>query len=347
MHSKVSHPRAGILNLDTCGPFIKGHDVEGESKFMLIGTYTWLRPPDDNPEEEVEEHPPIEVAEGEEEQWPEIEDVEDEREEVQEREEEQPRREDEEEGQAPRQEEAPPAPKIEVLRVGIPLKGKGKEDVLSGAMDLYLQLRADGFPVQGIHTDRGREFMNSRFKQWTRSRCIMHTTNGGEDLQANGRVERAVQEIKRMTKRLLHGSEMDKSWWPMALRYLMETSRMRRKHEDMKIPAFGEKVLVKKRIWRTKALEATHESSRYLAPMIEAHGHCILRQDGRWGVAPYVIKNIQSPPPPTEEMWLALMEEAERDEVQERRRVRGKRPLHQGDGEGLLRLRSMLKEEAK
>ena len=37
MHSKVSHPRAGILNLDTCGPFIKGHDVEGESKFMLIG----------------------------------------------------------------------------------------------------------------------------------------------------------------------------------------------------------------------------------------------------------------------------------------------------------------------
>ena len=321
--------------------------MEGESKFMLIGTYTWLRPPDDNPEEEVEEHPPIEVAEGEEEQWPEIEDVEEEREEVQEREEEQPRREDEEEGQAPRQEEAPPAPKIEVLRVGIPLKGKGKEDVLSGAMDLYLQLRADGFPVQGIHTDRGREFMNSRFKQWTRSRCIMHTTNGGEDPQANGRVERAVQEIKRMTKRLLHGSEMDKSWWPMALRYLMETSRMRRKHEDMKIPAFGEKVLVKKRIWRTKALEATHESSRYLAPMIEAHGHCILRQDGRWGVAPYVIKNIQSPPPPTEEMWLALMEEAERDEVQERRRVRGKRPLHQGDGEGLLRLRSMLKEEAK
>ena len=114
----------------------------------------------------------------------------------------------------------------------------------------------------------------------------------------------------------------------------------------MKIPAFGEKVLVKKRIWRTKALEATHESSRYLAPMIEAHGHCILRQDGRWGVAPYVIKNVQSPPPPTEEMWLALMEEAERDEAQERRRVRGKRPLHQGDGEGLLRLRSMLKEEA-
>ena len=113
----------------------------------------------------------------------------------------QPRREDEEADQAPRQEEdegcrpreeAPPAPKIEVLRVGIPLKGKGKEDVLSGAMDLYLQLKADGFPVQGIHTDRGREFMNSRFKQWTRSRCIMHTTNGGEDPQANGRVERAV-----------------------------------------------------------------------------------------------------------------------------------------------------------
>ena len=111
----------------------------------------------------------------------------------------------------------------------------------------------------------------------------------------------------------------EKCWWPMALRYLMESSRIRRRNEAMKIPMFGEKVLVKKRIWKTKMLEPTHQGCRYLAPMIEAHRRCILKEDGSWGVAPYVIKNVQMPPPPTEEMWLALMEQAEQDEVQERR----------------------------
>ena len=100
----------------------------------------------------------------------------------------------------------------------------------------------------------------------------------------------------------------EKCWWPLALRYLMESSRIRRRNEAMKIPMFGEKVLVKKRIWKTKMLEPTHQSCRYLGPMIEAHGRCILKEDGSWGVAPYVIKNVQMPPPSTEERWLALME---------------------------------------
>ena len=323
MHHKISHPRAGILNLDVCGPFVKGRDAEGDAKFMLTGTYTWLRPPDDRPESEVDVDPPIEVPEEEEEQWPQIEDEEEAQAEAPEDREapeeihqsEDPQeaqvlevQEEEEERQDPQEEEPPPAPKIEVLRVGIPLKGKGKEETLKGTIDLYLQLRSDGFPAQGIHTDGGREFVNALFKQWTLSRNILHTTNRGEDPQANGRAERAVGEIKRAVRRLLHATGMEKCWWPMALRYLMESSRIRRRNEAMKIPMFGEKVLVKKRIWKTKMLEPTHQSCRYLAPMIEAHGRCILKEDGSWGVAPYVIKNVQMPPPSTEERWLALME---------------------------------------
>ena len=57
----------------------------------------------------------------------------------------------------------------------------------------------------------------------------------------------------------------------------METERMRRRGENMKrIPAFGEKVVIRKRIWRTKLLEPTHEESRYLTPVLDAHGHCVL-----------------------------------------------------------------------
>lgn len=87
-----------------------------------------------------------------------------------------------------------------------------------------------------------------------KNRMITHSTNGGEDPQANGRAERAVGLIKKKVRRLLHGTDMQVRWWPMALRYLMECERIRRRDEDRKISMFAQKVLAKKRIWRTKAL---------------------------------------------------------------------------------------------
>jgi len=60
---------------------------------------------------------------------------------------------------------------------------------------------------------------------------------------------------------------MEVSWWPMALRFAMETERMRRRNDSMKsVPGFGDKVVIRKRNWRTKMLEATHETTQYLTP---------------------------------------------------------------------------------
>ena len=350
MHRKILHPKAGVVNLDVAGPFHQGNDVEKKNaKFMLIGTYTWLRGEDceEGEQEEVWEEPGRGNLDEEGEEGPEIEEVEIEGPQEEEEVEPGPEEEEQVEGQRPEEEvEGRKIPKIEVIRIGIPLSGKSKEVVLEGVAELYLQLRSDGFPVHTIHTDRGREFSNSRMKSWLRSRGIQHTMNGGQDAQANGRAERAVGEVKRMVRRLLHASGMASMWWPMALRYLMETARLIRKDEEKAIPGFGQKVLVKKRIWRQKALEPTHESSLYLTPVIESHGHCVLRQDGNWGVAPYVVKNVQQPPPPSDEMWLALLDEVEKDEVEERRRIRGKRPIRDGDPRRLLAIRQMLQEEA-
>lgn len=46
-------------------------------------------------------------------------------------------------------------PQIKVIRVGIPI---------IGTIELFLQLRADGFYVYTVHTDCGRNFVNKRFK---------------------------------------------------------------------------------------------------------------------------------------------------------------------------------------
>ena len=347
-HLKIPHPRAGILNLDVSGPYVKGNDLEGDAKFMLIGSYTWLCSPDqeDEQEERLPEGPALEEGE----EGPQIEEEAEEGrqedEEVEEDLEEEGREGDVRPGGVEEPPEGVPPPKIEVLKVGVPIKGKTKDAVLEGTIDLILQLRAEGFPIHTVHTDRGREFVNKKFKSWLRCRGITHSTNGGEDPRANGRVERAVGEIKRMVRRLLHGSGLDPKWWPLGLRYLMESLRMRRKDPKVKIPAFGEKLLIKKRNWRTKVFQPTHEEARYMTPSIESHGHCVLKADGRWGIAPYVVRHVAQPPPATEEMWLAIAQEEEKDEAEERRRIRRKGPIRGGDLLASSSLRKMLKEEA-
>lgn len=152
-------------------------------------------------------------------------------------------------------------PEIEVLRVGVPIPGKTKEAVMAGVVELYLQLRSDGFPIHTIPTDQGREFVNRDLRSWMASRGIRHSTNSGEDPRGNGRAERAVQEVKSRVRRLLHAASMEVTWWPIALRFAMETERMRRRDDSMKsVPCFGDRVVIRKRNWRTKLLEATHDS---------------------------------------------------------------------------------------
>ena len=357
-HKKKSHPRAGVLNLDVAGPLQLGNDIEQQAKFMLIGTCTWLKPKrggekeekgrqkkeeEDEAEEEKEDEGPVledEAGDVEELEEEDREGLIEEAEETKEDESEETK-EDEKEGEEERVE-----PDIEVIRVGIPLLRKTKEAVLEGIAELYLQLRTEGFPIHAVHSDRGREFVNGRVKSWMRSRCLVHTTNSGEDPKANGRVEKAVGAIKSRVRRLLHGAKTDVKWWPMALRYAMEKDRLERRGEGKKIPPFGSTVLVKKRNWRTKMMEPTHEEGVFLTPVSQAHGHCVLRANGRWGVSPYVIKNVQQPPPLEEETWIALVHEIEKDEIEERRRIRGKGPKIRREEVEVLRIKTMLREES-
>ena len=131
-------------------------------------------------------------------------------------------------------------PKIETIRVGVPIAGKTKEDVLSGVADLYLKLRIEGHYVHTVHTDQGREFVNRDLKAWLRARGIVHSTNSGEDPKANGRAERAVGEAKSRVRRLLHSAGMSVGWWPVALRFAMETDRLKRRGDSLRrIPGFG------------------------------------------------------------------------------------------------------------
>ncbi len=65
MHRRVTHPKAGVLSVDVSGPYVKGHDLDKEAKFMLVGAFAALRSRSVQKEaekiEDVEEGPVLDI----------------------------------------------------------------------------------------------------------------------------------------------------------------------------------------------------------------------------------------------------------------------------------------------
>ena len=95
----------------------------------------------------------------------------------------------------------------------------------------------------------------------------------------------------------------------------------------IKLPHFGQTVVVKKRFWelqRQGAFESTGEQVKYLTPVPEvSKGHAVLTDRGFVKVVSYTIKDIKEPVKDQDE--LALVEvTADEDPLRLRRRLREK-----------------------
>ena len=213
-----------------------------------------------------------------------------------------------------------------VHRMAVPMASRASEEVLKHIIDFYLMLKADGYEVRQIHSDRAAEFISPKLERWCRERDILQTWSAGAEPQSNGRAERTVQEIKSRVRRLLHAARVGPEWWPVALRNVNERLRRERmkvnwngqKFEE--IPAFMQEVTVKKRFWRTKELEPGREVVKYLSPTWLHHGHWVLREDGTKMLTRAVFKRMTEPV--DDQAWIAL--EDALTPVDLRRRLRGK-----------------------
>ena len=321
-------PKAGVLSLDTAGPYCLASDVGSSApgsrgltaKFILVGTFTWItgetggeieeevhEAPADSPELAEEVDLPLDHA-GDADDLPV----------------------GEEDGDVLEEEEGHDMPQVEVFRLALPMQSKAKDEVLKTISEMYLTLRSDGFVVRQIHTDRGGEFMSGKLQTWCRNRDILRTHTTGSDSKLNGRAERAVLEIKNRVRILLHGAGVDQSWWPLAVRNVNERWRMQRLRRKDEFPPFLSEVLMKKRWWQSGDLDPTHEKVRYLCPSWADHGHWVIRQDGTKALTRSIIRGTTQPL--SEEIWYGLMEEM--DPVVVRRRLRGKTPMRKmGDDE--------------
>ena len=236
-HRRVVHPLAGTLSIDTAGMALIRMDTSATSWWER---FTWLRPvggeddPDDQPLEDGEEVPMVEEAEPAEDKDVEVvgEDLP------------LPRHDglhgDPQEGQPPRAEgpegepgePGEPGPSegdveeseelaINVFRLCIAIKTKTAKEALKAMNQMHLQLRAAGYNVVRLHSDRGGEF-RGHLDDWCLARGVIRSKTGGVDPHANGRAERWVQEVKARIQRVLLGAGMECLQWPMACRYVHE-----------------------------------------------------------------------------------------------------------------------------
>ena len=340
-HKKVKYPQAGVLSLDTAGPMIPAYDQGGyQARYFLVGVLTWRVPRGttklDQPEDEA--------MAGDE---PKIEDKEDQ---------EAPALEDQEEGDRAEEEDEVPVPpgedgsdqrglaqlpeeaedgarnlieetEMKTFRLALPMVTKTSREVTATTMEMWLKLKADGYHVGHIHSDRGHEFQG-HFKQWARVRGIHLTRTSGDDPRGNGRAEVCVKAIKDQVRRTLRQAGRDSSMWPWALRYVNEINRCVRLGVKPWWPRFLQEVRVRKRTWRKKDFEVGWEKVLYLLPSAEDHGHWVMKE----GEVPRVTKCIMRPTlePEDEQTWIALENDAE-DAWTVRRRLREKSAVRRMD----------------
>eukprot|EP00438_Fugacium_kawagutii_P033584 Skav205234 [mRNA] locus=scaffold1794:149103:155795:- [translate_table: standard] len=320
-HRRVTCPKVGVLSIDMSGPLKEGKNLNDEKdKFLWIATFTWPklegRELKEDPEVRLDDAPHIEVDV--EEKEPEDQVIFPDAGEEEKQEEEGDS--GEKEGGEDDDEESLKKVDVEVHRMGMALPSKSADDVLRMTIQIYLRLKSEGFEVQQIHTDRGAEFDNPKFKRWCEQRCILKTWTPGDDPQSNGRCERAVQEAKGQIRTMLLEAGLEADYWPLAARHLNERWMAQLVKEEIRWPPFMTKVLVRKRGWRVREFEPSQEQVTYMFPSWDSHGHWIVDAQGRQRLSRTVMSHFTEPI--TEDKWIAL--EDDENPIQMRRRLRQK-----------------------
>ena len=106
----------------------------------------------------------------------------------------------------------------------VPLKTKRANEVYEALMETINNLRSEGKQIKRFHSDRGREFLQRRFRRRLLDWGVKLTESSGGDPQSNGLAEWGVCWAKSRIRTLLAGSvpTLGKEFWSYAARHLTE-----------------------------------------------------------------------------------------------------------------------------
>ena len=169
---------------------------------------------------------------------------------------------------------------FQTLRFVVPLEN---HNILEAVQDLYISLRAAGYPLARIHSDRAKEFRTKQLRRWCRDRDIYQTYTEGLAPSQNAVAENHVKWLKCRARALLQDARLDKSYWPCAMKQacLLHNKRVM----GQKVPGirFGSKVWVRSKEEHLGPFDKRWVEGVFLGPAEDVReGFVIKLHDGAW-----------------------------------------------------------------
>ncbi|CAE7596997.1 unnamed protein product [Symbiodinium sp. CCMP2592] len=197
------------------------------------------------------------------------------------------------------------------LYFAVPVNNKKAATMLPAVQRIVTDIKALGFPITRLHSDRGGEFRGNLVRKWALSQGMWATTTSGSDSAANGVAESGVRFLKRRARVLLDVAEVGKDNWPTAVQYAAAQQRSDQLGTVPMMPvAYGTKVYVKTKPYKTGAVEdfGPHWTrGRYVGPSTDIRGgHVILKETGTFIQTTHV--RVTRDPPPLDEVASVIVE---------------------------------------
>ena len=219
----------------------------------------------------------------------------------------------------------------------VPLHSNNSAHVMEALQQVYIELRSLNLPVLRFHTDRGREFCNSRVRAWFHHRGVRTTTREADAPQQNGAAEQAIRWLKARARILLRQAGAGSELWPCAMATAATQQRAQQLGLKSKLAApFGAKCSVRLKFFHKMKgdIEDRWVEGKYmgLSPSVN-DGHVVLRNDGKGNgfvQTLHVRTKLFTPEPPPLEF---VGDSVEPEHPPPRLRVRGKRALEELLGE--------------
>ncbi len=99
-----------------------------------------------------------------------------------------------------------------------PLKKKSEQG--NAAINFITEFeRSFGTTVKVFRSDRGGEYTSTRFKDFLKSKGIVHQLTERDTSASNGKAERSHRTLMNGTRTMLFGSDVSSKFWSHALRY--------------------------------------------------------------------------------------------------------------------------------
>ena len=196
----------------------------------------------------------------------------------------------------------------------VPVNNKKAATMLPAVQKIVMDVKALGYPITRLHSDRGGEFRGHLVRRWALSQGMWPTTTSGSESASNGVAEAGVRYLKRRARILLDSGKVSKENWPTAVQYAAAQQRCDQLGVLSPLPvAYGTKVYVKTKKYKTGAVEDFGHhwvQGRYVGPSPDIRGgHVILKDSGTF-VQTTHVRITQDPPALDEVAPLVLVEES-------------------------------------